>query len=253
MKTLSVGSNKKVLTHNLSEPLVGATTALIDINVGDGNLTIDPLTGGEQVLASGTLQYLENQGLPTRTLVSGDGQATLTLRGGSAARPWFRFPWAACNGATEWQIHLNPTVSSDITTHSDGGNVKLNLAGMAVTRVSADTGGGNMDVVLPDNAANLSVTAKSGAGNVTVEIGSGTTGSNIVDANSGAGNVVVRIPSGMAARIQATTGLGKAIIDPQFGQIDKNMYQSPDFDTAANKVEITAKSGAGNVIVSAKM
>jgi hypothetical protein len=44
--------------------------------------------------------------------------------------------------------------------------------------------------------------------------------------------------------------MGKAIIDPQFGQIDKYTYQSPDFDTAANKVEITAKSGAGNVIVS---
>ena len=160
---------KNVLTYNLSEPLNGATTAKVDINAGDGNLTIDRLTGGEQVLASGTLQYFENQGLPTRTLDSSNGQATLTLRGGGTRRPWFRFPWAACNGATEWQIHLNPTVSSDITAHSDGGNVKLNLAGMAVTRVSADTGGGNMDVVLPDNAANLSVTAKTGAGNVTVE------------------------------------------------------------------------------------
>ena len=57
-----------------------------------------------------------------------------------------------------------------------------------------------MDVVLPDNAANLSVTAKAGGGNVTVEIGSGITGSNIVNASSGAGNVVVRIPSGVAAR-----------------------------------------------------
>jgi predicted membrane protein len=107
-----------------------------------------------------------------------------------------------------------------------------------------------MDVVLPDKAANLRVNARSGGGNVTVELGSGTTGSNIVDASSGAGNVVVRIPNGMAARIQATTGMGKVIIDPQFSQIDKHTYQSPDFDSAANKVEITAKSGAGNVSVS---
>ena len=122
MKTRPVGSNKKVLTHNLSEPLGSATTAQVDINVGDGNLTIDRLTGGEQLLASGALQYLENQGLPTRTLVSSNGQAALTLRGGSAGQPWFRFPWSACNGATEWQIQLNPMVSSDITAHSDGGN-----------------------------------------------------------------------------------------------------------------------------------
>ena len=220
---------KNVLTYNLSEPLNGVTTAKVDIHAGDGNLMIDRLAGGEQVLASGTLQYLENQGLPTRTLNTSDGQATLTLKGSGAGQSWFRFPWAACNGATEWQIHLNPTVSSDITAHSDGGNVKLDLAGMAVTRVSADTGGGNMDVVLPEDAANLSVTAKSGAG-----------------------NVVVLVPSGIAARIHASTGLGKVIVDSRFNKIDGNTYQSSDFDSAANKVEITVHSGAGNVSVNTK-
>jgi len=243
---------KKVLTHNLSEPLDGATTAKVDINVGDGNLTIDKLTSSEQVLASGTLQYLENHGLPTRSVNTSNGQATLALRTSGRGQPWFRFPWAACNGATEWHIHLNPTISSDITAHSGGGNVKLNLAGMAVTRVSADTGGGNMDVALPDNAANLSVMAKTGGGSVTVEIGSGITGSNTINANSGAGNVVIRLPSGIAARIHATTGLGKATVDPRFSKIDNNTYQSSDFDSAANRVEITVNSGAGNVSVNTK-
>jgi len=219
----------KVLTHNLSEPLNGATTAKVEINTGDGNLTIDRLAGGEQVLATGTLQYLENQGLPTRTLNTSDGQATLTLKGGGAGQSWFRFPWAACNGATEWQIHLNPTVSSEITAHSDGGNVKLDLAGMAVTHVWADTGGGNMDLVLPEDTANLSVTAKSGAG-----------------------NVVVLVPSGIAAKIHATSGLGNVIVDSRFSQIDSNTYQSPDYAAAANKFEIIVSSGAGNVVVNTK-
>ena len=217
---------KSVLTYNLLESLNGATTAKVDINAGDGNLTIDRLTESEQMLANGTLQYYEKQGLPTRTLASGNGQTILTLRAGGTRRPWFHLPWAVCNGATEWQIHLNPTVSTDIKAHSDGGNVKLNLAGMAVSRVLADTGGGNMDVVLPDNPANLSVTAKTGAG-----------------------NVVVHIPNGVSARIYATTGLGKAIVSPRFSKTDNNTYQSPDFESAANKVEITASSGAGNVSV----
>jgi hypothetical protein len=30
------------------------------------------------------------------------------------------------------------------------------------------------------------------------------------------------------------------------------MYQSPDFDSAANKIELTVHSGAGNVIVNTK-
>jgi hypothetical protein len=218
--------SKDVLTDKLSEPLNGVTTARVNIHVGDGNLVIDRLIGSEQMLASGTLQYFKNQGLPTRSLDSSDGHANLTLRGGSSGRPWFRFPWAACNGAKEWLIHLNPRVSSDITAHSDGGNIRLDLAGMALTRLSADTGGGNIEVVLPGKAATLGVTVKSGAGNVTVSI-----------------------PGGVAARVHATTGLGKVIMDPRFSQVDKRTYQSPDYEGADHKVEIMASSGAGNVSV----
>ena len=243
---------KKLLTYNLSEPLNGATTAKVDVSVADGNLTIDKLTDGAQMLASGTLQYLEAQGLPTQSVDTRNGQAALTLRARSTGRPWLRLPWAACNGATEWQIHLNPNVQSDITASSGGGNVKLNLDGMAVSRLWADTGGGNMGVVLPDNAANLSVTAKTGAGNVTVVMGNGTTGSSSVNATSGAGNVEVRIPNGVAARIYATSGLGKVILDARCSKTGDNTYESSDFDHAANKVEVTVASGAGTVTVNTK-
>ena len=210
-----------VLTHNLSEPIGGATAAQLDINTGTGNLTIDRLTGGEQLLASGTLQYFENLGLPTRTLDSSNGQANLTLKWDDSGAP--------CAESIEWQIHLNPTVSSDITAHSGGGNVKLDLTGMEVTRVSADTGGGNVDVILPGNASGLSVKA-----------------------STGAGNVVVLVPSGIAAKIHATSGLGKVIVDSRFSPIDGNTYQSPDYDSAANKIEIILSSGVGNVEVNAK-
>lgn len=244
---------ERVLTDNLSAPLGGATTARVDINCGPGHLTIDRLAGSEQLLASGTLQYQEKQGPPTRTFDANDGQATLTLRGSRTGGSGFHWPWEACRpGAHEWRVHLNPTVSYDITAHSDGGNVRLDLAGLVVTRLLAENGGGNMDVLLPDRAANLGVAVSTGGGNVNVEIGSGTTGSNTVDASSGAGNVVVRMPGSMAARIRATSGLGKVIVDPQFNRVDAHTYQSPDYDSAANKVEITLKSGAGNVSVSTK-
>ena len=54
---------KNVLTQNLSEPLGNATAAKVDIDNGDGNLAIDGSIGGEQVLASGTLQYTETHGM----------------------------------------------------------------------------------------------------------------------------------------------------------------------------------------------
>jgi Cell wall-active antibiotics response LiaF, C-terminal len=243
---------KNLLSDTFSAPLGGATTAVVDIDSDLGHLTIDRLSGGEGVLVNGTLEYFEKQGAPYRSVNTSDGQATLTLKGGGSERSWFRAPWAACSGAYEWQIHLNPALSSDITAHTGGGNVVLNLAGMAVTRVSANSGGGNMDVVLPDDAANLSVSAVTGGGNVTIEFGAAITGSNTVNASSGAGNVVVRLPNGIAARVHATSGLGKVIVDPRFSKLDATMYQSIDYDGAANKVEITVHSGAGNVSVNAK-
>src|SRR5512135_1863191 len=69
-----------VLTHELSEPLNGATAAKFNFHTGSGNMTIDRLTGGEPLLAGGTLQYLENLGEPNRSLVSFNNQADLTLK-----------------------------------------------------------------------------------------------------------------------------------------------------------------------------
>jgi hypothetical protein len=252
MKTQTVRSNKKVLTYDLTELLGGATAAKIDINAGSGNLTLDGLTSNEQVLASGTLEYLEKQGMPTRSLTTISGQDILTLKASGSGQPWFRLPWSACNGATDWQIHLNPDVPSEITAHSDGGNMELDLSSLAVSCLSADTGGGNLDVTLPDKAVDLNVIAKTGAGNVTVDIGSATRGSSVINASSGAGSVIVRVPDGLAARIHPASGMGKVIVNPRFSKLDVNTYQSPDYETAADRVEITIKSGAGNVSVDAR-
>ena len=240
---------KKVFTYNLSEPLCEATTLKVDVHVADGNLCIDKLGSGEQVLASGMLQYVEDQGIPSHSVTASNGQATLTLKAKSTGRPWLRLPWSACNAATDWQLHLNPLVPSDITAYSGGGNVSLQLTGMSVSRVSAGTGGGNMEVVLPDQAADISVTARTGGGNIAVEVGRGTQGSNMLEAASGAGNVAVHIPSDLAARIYASSGWGKEIVDQRFAAMGDHTYQSADFEYAADKVEITIQSGAGDVIV----
>lgn len=207
------------------------------------------LDNGEDILASGTLEYLENQNPPAWTVDESGAETTLTLKASGGRQPGFRLPWAACNGSTNWQIDINPAVTSDISACSGGGNINIDLSGMAVTRVFADSGGGNLDVILPDDTCDLAVTAKTGGGNVTVNLGGNPAGTTTICAGSGAGNVTVQIPSGTAVLIHATAGLGKVIVDPRFPQVDKNTYKSPDYDIAVNRIEIEARSGAGNVSV----
>jgi predicted RNA-binding Zn-ribbon protein involved in translation (DUF1610 family) len=103
--------------------------------------------------AAGRARHLAERGRPTESVNTENDHATLKLRGRDAGRPSFRFPWAGCNGPTEWRVHVNPRVASEIRAHTGGGNVKLNRADMIVTGVSADTGGGNMEVVLPDHVS----------------------------------------------------------------------------------------------------
>src|SRR5512142_2572232 len=138
---------KKILTQNLSQPLDGASTATIDINAGTGNLTIDGLAS-DGLLAAGTIEYMEGQDPPLPRVQIGNRQAAFALKAEGARQPSFRMPWSTCNGATTWQIHLNPTVAANITAHTGGGNVKLDLAGMVVTRLSTEAGGGNLEVIL---------------------------------------------------------------------------------------------------------
>ncbi len=220
---------KKVLTQILSEPLGAAKDAVIDIQAGTGNLTVDRLAEGGQLLAVGTLEYMEGQSPPVPSLSVQDGRVKLMLKAEGGRRPSLRMPWSACNSEINWQIRVNPSVTSEVTAHSGGGNLILDLAGTSVRRISGDTGGGNVDVILPETSLDVHVTLKSGAGNVTI-----------------------KVPAGMAARIHARTGLGKLIVDPRFGLVDKNEYASPDYEQATGRVEITAGSGAGNVSINTK-
>ena len=114
----------KVLTQDLSESLGDTTAARFEFNVGTGNLTIDRLADSEQLLASGTLQYLESRGRSTRTLDMSGYLYTLALKANDGQQTGFRLPWVACTGEFEWQIRLNPNLPSDITAYSSGGNVR---------------------------------------------------------------------------------------------------------------------------------
>ena len=228
MKTKNARSNE-LLTYVLSEPLPEARIANVQIIADNGSLTIDRLTSGEPNLASDQLQYFEKQGPPTQTLDVKDGQANLTVRGSRSERPWIRLPWAACNGAHEWQIHLNPDISMDLLAHSGGGNIRLDLAGTTLTNLSAATGGGNIDVILPELLTDLDVEVETGAGNATVQL-----------------------PGGVEARIHASSGLGKVIVDSGFKLIAEKTYQSDGYDNADKKVSIKTTSGAGNVTISTR-
>jgi len=115
------------------------------------------LSEGEPLLVKGGLEYLENQQPPIWKTNMDNGLYTFNLEASGGRQPVFHLPWSTCNGETDWQIHLNPTIPSNICATSGRGNIKIDLTGMVVTSLVTDKGGGNMEVILPDAVENLSV------------------------------------------------------------------------------------------------
>ena len=241
---------KKVIDQSFAVALDGTKTAEYNIDVGTGNLAVGVVKENRQELVSGIMQYLEKQEQPTQFVNKEDGVTIVRLHGSNTKQAWKRFPWSSCNGATEWIVNLNPNVQSKIKAHSEGGNIRLDLIGIVVGEVEADTGGGNINLTLSKYSEDFSMRLKSGAGNVMAALGGQLKGKCELVAESGAGNVEVRLPEGAAACIHASSGWGKLNIHPGFTKIDDSTYQSSTYEAATDKIDLSLKSGAGDVIVS---
>jgi hypothetical protein len=59
---------------------------------------------------------------------------------------------------------------------------------------------------------------------------------------------VVIIPAGMAARIEATTGLGQVHVIGSY-QREGTISISPGYDNAANRVDLVVSGGVGSITV----
>jgi hypothetical protein len=135
----------------------------------------------------------------------------------SSVMPW---TW----GAREWNFGLSPQVAWQLDLEMGASDAQIDLSELQVTNLNIDTGASNTKVILPAKA-----------------------GQTHVDLDGGAASILFEIPEGVAAKIQVDSGLAAIEINrarfPRVGEF----YQSADYETAANKVEITANVGAGSL------
>jgi hypothetical protein len=137
----------------------------------------------------------------------------------------FPFGWTA--GGLDWDLRLNPAVPLELEFHTGASRSQIDLSELLVTSVELETGASATEMTLPQAA-----------------------GLTRVKVQSGAAQVVLRAPGGVAARIRAETGLAHVDVDEtRFRQVAAHRYESPDFATAINKVDIDVQTGVGSVRV----
>ena len=204
-----------------SIPLEGASQARIKIQHGAGRLTVGAGAGPDELAAgdfAGGLDYTAHR----------DGDALeVSMKIETTAWASAGFPWNFGPGsALDWNVRFNDRIPLALKLETGASESTLDLAGLRVTELKVETGASATRITLPASA-----------------------GLTQVKVSSGAASVNIRVPEGVAARIRVESGLAGIAIDgnrfPRVGGI----YQSPDYDTAANKADIKIETGVGSVDV----
>jgi len=194
--------------------LKGAQQASLRLKHGAGRMTIGCGAGAGQLL-SGTFSY----GLDYKTKMVGD-KLEVRMRSASHFGPFI-------GEGYDWHLNLTRDIPISLTINSGASESRIDLSELRVPYLKLETG-----------ASSTSLTMPAAGGNTLAEI------------NAGVASVDVRVPEGVAARIRIKEGLSaRSINSARFPRLEGNIYQSPDYDQAANRVELNIEAGVGSISI----
>lgn len=127
-------------------------------------------------------------------------------------------------GADKWELGLGRNIlwALDISTGAVKG--ELDLRGISFSRLSIDTGAGDIRVVLGEIM-----------------------GESEIDIDSGAGNITIVIPGQVGVLAEIDTGIGSKNLPDRNWQQSGNVYTSDNYNDAQGKVRVNIEAGAGTV------
>jgi hypothetical protein len=142
----------------------------------------------------------------------------------------------------EIQLPLGPTYQAELQTAA--GDVLLNPETLAFFRLTAKTGSGRVSADL-GRATVEAFRAHTGAGDVAARLP--TTANCRVDLSTGLGDIDLVLGRNLAISLAASTGLGdRLILHPDLGQVSAGHWQSRG---GTIRLEIRATTGAGDIKV----
>ena len=203
-------------TQHVVIPLDSASRARVRINHGAGRLRIS--SGASP---SNLVEGDFDGGLDFNTRKDGD-LIDLRMR---VADPGFPVFWGS-GSPLDWTVNLSAEIPLELEMETGANDARIDLSGLRVTGLRVRSGASSTDITLPANA-----------------------GFTRVDIGTGAASVNLHVPSGVAARVGVRGSLSSIHVDsnrfPRLG----DSYQSADYDTAANKVDINVDMGVGSLSV----
>lgn len=205
-------------TEELAIPLEGAEVAHLTLDYGAGRLTVQSAAEAGNLL-DGTFDGVRHE------VRREAGRVDVTLASPSVTfGPW---PWGPAPGQPRrWALNLSDAVPLTLDLDTGASDAHLDLTDLRVTRLSLSTGASTTRIDLPRNA-----------------------GATEVRGSSGASTLRIHVPEGVAARIRTSGALASVNVDRKRFPRQEGVYQSPNYETAENKVDIQLDMGAGTISI----
>jgi hypothetical protein len=202
-------------SHSGSEHVAIDRDTLSDAEVsfefGAGELNVSAGAGGDKLLEGEFTDDIEYQLRDRR----------LKIR----SRPdWWG--WWSWRHSHQWDARLTRDIPLKLRFQVGACQANLDLSDLRVT-----------DLLLESGAADTRVRFPREAGATRTQI------------KAGAASVKLTIPEGVAARITATVAIGSLDVDMRRFPRSGSGYESPDYATAANKLDLRIEGGVGSVTV----
>ncbi len=210
--------------------LSGASQAAVTVRFGAGTLNLGPILEPQpDQLASMTYQGPQQLAPQPRYTVSNVGLGQLEYqsspRGGAGFLPFV----AGRSDAAQMDLTLAPSVPiSSLTVQTGATDARLDLSSLHVSALDMSIGAATTWLRMPESAGVTTAHISGGASTLTIEV-----------------------PQGVAAQIQLRGGLSTVDVDQsRFPQVSDNLYRSPDYDTATNKVDLNIETGVTTIQIS---
>ncbi|MBS3783904.1 MAG: hypothetical protein KGY78_05640, partial [Anaerolineae bacterium] len=172
-----------------------------------------------EVLARGTF----SGGLDYRSQRRGD---ELDVEMSPRGFPFGLAPWHWGRGGLGWNFRMNSEIPLSLSFETGASDARLDLSELRVTNLRLSTGASSVNVTLPAHAGQTQVRVEAGAASVTL-----------------------RVPPDVAARVRFEGALASVSVDQNRFPRTGAVYQSPDYDTAQNRINIEVQAGIGSLQV----
>lgn len=210
------GKKEDFKSDQLTIPLQGAQEAVIDINHGAGTLKIGAGANPANLMEGNFAGGVEHR------IDYSSQWASLNLS--LPSNQVFGLSDLAGSDGFHWEMSFNDRIPLDFRLHTGAGENRVDMRSLLVRKLVLETGASSSNIVLPAKA-----------------------GSTLVEVRAGVASVVLRVPQGVAGRIHVKSGLVGFKIDNTRFPVKGSVYESEDFDTAENQVEILVEAGVGSI------